>query len=246
MPPTIIAGNLPGGVNIFSSPPPNPGINDPCAPESPSFPPIPTRRRRNPTTPNNIPLPTGSKPNSNPALKSIHRRTKYYKPVTDDVIQADGDRAVVVGESGVSYLLPDAPFEFQFSYSETPKVKPIAFREPAFLPFGPPTMSRPWTGKAPLKSKKEKELKRQKRVRLVPSSPSEERKESERMVMETSRKITGNYRMHRRSREEILGKPLSRSEIRALVKPCLSRNRQVNLGKLFTIVLTRSDDPSIH
>lgn len=102
-------------------------------------------------------------------------------------------------------------------------------------------MSRPWTGKAPLKSKKEKELKRQKRVRLVPSSQSEEKEESEKkMVMETSRQITGNYRMHRRSREEILGKPLSKSEIRALVKPCLSRNRQVNLGKPFQIILTRS------
>ena len=35
-----------------------------------------------------------------------------------------------------------------------------------------------------------------------------------------------------RSREEILGKPLSRDEIKALVKPQLSDNRQINLGEL--------------
>ena len=52
----------------------------------------------------------------------------------------------------------EASFEFQFSYSETSKVKPIAIREPAFLPFAPPTMPRPWTGKAPLKGKKSKKV----------------------------------------------------------------------------------------
>jgi hypothetical protein len=40
----------------------------------------------------------------------------------------------------VSYLLPGAPFEFQYSYSKTPKVKPLAIRELAFLPFEPLTM----------------------------------------------------------------------------------------------------------
>jgi hypothetical protein len=55
-----------------------------------------------------------------------------------------------VDPSGVSYWIPDAPFEFQFSYSETPCVAPIAIREPAFLPFAPPSMPRPWTGNSPV------------------------------------------------------------------------------------------------
>ena len=63
-------------------------------------------------------------------------------------------RAVVVGNSGISYQLPGAPFEFMYSYSETPRAQPLAIREPAFLPFAPPTMPRPWTGKAPVKKSK--------------------------------------------------------------------------------------------
>ncbi|CAH8334779.1 unnamed protein product [Eruca vesicaria subsp. sativa] len=53
------------------------------------------------------------------------------------------------GESGISYKLPSAPFEFQFSYSETPKAKPVGIREPAFMPLDPPTMPRQINGELP-------------------------------------------------------------------------------------------------
>jgi hypothetical protein len=96
----------------------------------------------------------------NAAFKTPHLRTRYHKPVCPGdkpiVLSKDessgGDRSVIVGPSGVSYQLPDAPFEFQFSYSETPRVAPIAIREPAFLPFAPPSMPRPWTGNWPTTS----------------------------------------------------------------------------------------------
>ncbi|KAJ0824931.1 hypothetical protein HanRHA438_Chr17g0797701 [Helianthus annuus] len=125
--------------NLFSSLP-----NPPPPPPSTTIkPPIPIPKYPPPKPP--------STPNpNNPAFKTFHRRSKYYKPIKPgSVISSDGDRSVVVGDSGVSYQLPGAPFEFQFSYSETPRAKPIAIREPAFLPFAPPSMPRPWTGKPP-------------------------------------------------------------------------------------------------
>ncbi|KAF2292774.1 hypothetical protein GH714_028118 [Hevea brasiliensis] len=162
---------------------------------------------------------------SSPAFKLPHRRTKYYKPVKDGVVSSEGDRSVLVGENGVSYLLPGAPFEFQYSYSETPKVKPVAIREPAFLPFAPPTMPRPWTGKAPLKKSKKK-------IPLfgsfnVPPPDKEGAKYVEMAVAFPLRKSPEEGK----SRREILGEPLKKWEIKMLIKPLLSDNRQVNLGR---------------
>jgi hypothetical protein len=77
-----------------------------------------------------------------------------------DPTDAAAGRSVVVGPSGVTFRLPGAPFDFQFSYSEAPRVAPLAIREPPFLPFAPPTMPRPWTGKAPLLTKEEKARRR--------------------------------------------------------------------------------------
>ncbi|KAF3334514.1 CRS2-associated factor 2 [Carex littledalei] len=184
------------------------------------------------------------------AFKATHMRTRYHKPVCpreEPIVlsseeSARGNRSVIVGPSGVSYRLPDAPFEFQFSYSETPRVAPIAIREPAFLPFAPPSMPRPWTGKAPLLSKKEKQMKKGKKFRLVEplgfGASSSEVKESG-LVREVLGKkgLSEHLRLgmckvvDSRSREEILGEPLSRFEIRNLVKPHISHNRQVNLGR---------------
>ncbi|XP_010270955.1 PREDICTED: CRS2-associated factor 2, chloroplastic [Nelumbo nucifera] len=224
-----ILATLPGLFNRFSSMPSNPGINEPNASIPPSLPiPIPkypkvvkSRRTQKPLSQSEQP----SHNSSNPAFKSVHRRTKYHKPVSDGVIASDGDRAVVVGESGVSYLLPGAPFEFQFSYSETPKVKPLAIREPAFLPFAPQTMPRPWTGKAPLKEKKKK-------IPLFDSfnPPPPETKGVKHLEMPRPF-VLGEFPKEGKTREEILGKPLTKAEVRALVKPLLSHNRQVNLGR---------------
>ncbi|KAH1053156.1 hypothetical protein GYH30_022452 [Glycine max] len=39
-----------------------------------------------------------------------------------------------------------------------PKAKRIVIHDPVFLPFVPPTMLQPWTGKAPPKGKKSKKV----------------------------------------------------------------------------------------
>lgn len=199
--------------NLFSSlptptsAPPSNTIKPPIP--IPKYPPV--RKTQKPPPP---------KPQSNPAFKTFHRRSKYYKPVRDgEVVSSDGDRSVVVGESGVSYQLPGAPFEFQYSYSEIPRVKPIAIREPAFLPFAPPTMPRPWTGKAPLKKSTRK-------IKLFESlNPGNGGKQLEMLKPYE----LGNFEV--KPREEVLGKPLSRAERLELVKPHISSNRQVNLGR---------------
>ncbi|CAH2051181.1 unnamed protein product [Thlaspi arvense] len=98
-----------------------------------------------------------------PSARSIPgRRSKYSKPdsgpskpknkpkVPDSPPQLDAKAEVKLSEDGLSYVIDGAPFEFKYSYTETPKVKPLKLREPAYAPFGPTTMGRPWTGRAPL------------------------------------------------------------------------------------------------
>lgn len=211
-----LSSPLPGRTNLFSSlpPPHDPTYSSSATPR----PPIPIPKYPPPKKSQTPPPP-------NPALK-YHRNSKYYKPIQQNgVLTSDGDRSVIIGESGVSYLLPGAPFEFQFSYSETPKVKPLAIREPAFLPFEPPTMPRPWTGKAPLKKSK-------KNIPLFDSfNPPPPGMKGVKQVEMPGPFPVGKFPEEGMSREEILGEPLKRWEIQMLVKPMTSDNRQVNLGQ---------------
>ncbi|TKY58664.1 CRS2-associated factor 2 [Spatholobus suberectus] len=221
-----LSSSLPGGRNLFSSLPSTPPPPYPAAAVSATPPPpIPIPKYPPPRKSQTPPPPAPP----NPGLK-YHRHTKYHKPVTrGGVIASDGaDRSVIIGESGVSYLLPGAPFEFQFSYSETPKAKPLAIREPAFLPFAPPTMPRPWTGKAPLKSK----TKKKKKIPLFDSfnPPPPGTKGVKRVEMPGPFPIR-QFPKEGKTREEILGEPLKKWEIQMLVKPMASHNRQVNLGR---------------
>lgn len=235
-----IVASLPG-FNLFSSLPSTPPSNDPkftknSTPPPPPPPPIPIPKYPPPLRKSSNPQTTPPKPpnsQTNPAFKTPHRRSNYYKPVKDGVIASDAGRSVVIGDSGVSYLLPGAPFEFQYSYSETPKVKPLAIREPAFLPFAPPTMPRPWTGKAPLKKKRDKDRK----IRLLESlnSPPADSDGVKRVEMARPFPL-GKFVEEKRTREEILGERLKKWEIKMLVEPRLSDNRQVNLGEIFVFL----------
>ncbi|KAH7570312.1 hypothetical protein JRO89_XS05G0084400 [Xanthoceras sorbifolium] len=207
--------------SLPSNPPPNDSTNSPSSTSPPipipKYPPSKSKPRNAPSNP--------KKSQSNPALKLPHRQTHYYKRVKPGVISSDGERTVVVGESGVSYQLPGAPFEFQYSYSETPQAKPVAIREPAFLPFAPPTMPRPWTGKQPLKKSKKK-------TPLFDSfDPPPPGKKGVKYVEMPGPFQFGKYPKEGHSREEVLGEPLKKWEISMLVKPMLSDNRQVNLGR---------------
>nr|KJB31208.1 hypothetical protein B456_005G181000 [Gossypium raimondii] len=215
-----ILASLPG-LNLLSSLPSNPPQNDTTSSTPPPSPPIPIPKYPPPRSRN----PKTNVPRSNPALSIPHRRSNYRKPVQKGVISTDGDRCVIVGENGVSYKLPGAPFEFQYSYSETPSAEPIAIREPAYLPFAPPTMPRPWTGKAPLKKSK-------KNIPLFDSfNPPPPGKKGVKHVEKPGPFPFGKYPKEGKTREEILGEPLKKWEIKMLVKPLLSYNRQVNLGR---------------
>lgn len=212
-------------------------------------------RRRDPKKHSQQPSqeePTDSGPTrtvtTNPAFRAAHLRTAYRKPVPPAAAAGEGEallaadptdaasgRAVVVGPSGLSFRLPGAPFDFQFSYSEAPRAPPLAIREPAFLPFAPPTMPRPWTGKAPLLTKEEKARRRGVRLHTPlgqepPQTVSAHgimMEVRERRKMDLARVSPGDGR----SREEVLGEPLTPSEVRALVKPHISHNRQLNIGR---------------
>ncbi|KAK2653056.1 hypothetical protein Ddye_012912 [Dipteronia dyeriana] len=218
-------------VNLFSSFPSKPPPKDATTSPPSTSPPIPIPRYSPPKpkfNPNTVP-PNPKKPqpnpNPNPALKLPHRQTHYYKRVKPGVVSSDGDRTVLVGESGVSYQLPGAPFEFQYSYSEIPQAKPVAIREPAFLPFAPPTMPRPWTGKQPLKKSKKK-------IPLFDSfDPPPPGKKGVKYVELPGPYPFGKYPKESHTRKEILGEPLKKWEISMLVKPMVSDNRQVNLGR---------------
>lgn len=139
----LILAKLPDP-NLFSTLPSSLPTPQYSYPNGPAIPPPPIPIPKYPPPLRSQRPKVSQKPPRNPAFKAAHRNSRYYKPVRDgeEIVSADGDRSVVIGESGVSYLLPGAPFEFQFSYSETPKVKPVAIREPAYLPFAPPTMPR--------------------------------------------------------------------------------------------------------
>ncbi|KAL1194142.1 CRS2-associated factor 2 [Cardamine amara subsp. amara] len=216
-------------INLFSSLPSTPPVADSSSGTFRPAPPIPipkyspSHRNRNPRT--NHQNNTQPKPQSNPALKLPHHRTRYYKPVKEGVISSDGDRTILIGDSGVSYQLPGAPFEFQFSYSETPKAKPVGIREPAFMPFAPPTMPRPWTGKAPLKKSKKK-------IPLFDSfNPPPAGKSGVKYVEMPGPLPFGRYPKEGMNRDEILGEPLKKWEKGMLIKPHMHDNRQVNLGR---------------
>ncbi|XP_066308858.1 CRS2-associated factor 2, chloroplastic-like isoform X1 [Miscanthus floridulus] len=258
MPPPPPQGPVPshaGCANLFSAPPPP--LSNRRYPHQRSLPlPPVSPRRRDPKNHSRQPSqeeePTDSGPrrtaSTNPAFRAAHLRTAYRKPVPPAAAAGEGEallaadptdaasgRAVVVGPSGLSFRLPGAPFDFQFSYSEGPRAPPLAIREPAFLPFAPPTMPRPWTGKAPLLTKEEKARRRGVRLHTPlgqepPQTVSAHgimMEVRERRQMDLARVSPGDGR----SREEVLGEPLTPSEVRALVKPHISHNRQLNIGR---------------
>lgn len=135
-------------------------------------------------------------------------------------------------DNGVSYIIEGAPFEFKYSYTETPKVKPLRLREPPYAPFGPATMGRPWTGRAPLPPSKKK-LKEFDSFKLPPPG-----KKGVKPVQAPGPYMPGTGPRYVRSREEILGEPLTKEEVRDLVKGCMKSQRQLNMGRRIISLLT--------
>ncbi|KAI3995503.1 hypothetical protein MKX01_007305 [Papaver californicum] len=190
-------------------------IGTPSVPSRPSIPGKSSKYSKNPKPKFNLLDPD----NSHPAF----RKTKVSVDVSK--VQVSVNKGIAVGENGVSYKLPNAPFEFQYSYTETPKVKPLALREPPFVPFGPSTMPRPWTGRAPLPGTKKK-LPEFDSFKLPPPH-----KKGVKPVQAPGPYLAGSGPRYVTSREEILGEPLSTEEIKELVHGSLKVRRQLNMGR---------------
>ncbi|KAI4347080.1 hypothetical protein L6164_007929 [Bauhinia variegata] len=185
-------------------------IGTPSAPSRPSIPGKKSKYSKNP------------KPDrdSHPAFKfsNIPTSSQVDRPVA-------APANVKIGEDGVSYLIDGAPFEFKYSYTETPKVKPIKMREAPFVPFGPTTMPRPWTGKAPLPPSKKK-LKEFDSFELPPPD-----KKGVKPVQKPGPFLPGTGPRYVYSREEILGDPLTKEEINDMIQGCMKSERQLNIGR---------------
>ncbi|ONK69115.1 uncharacterized protein A4U43_C05F19510 [Asparagus officinalis] len=140
--------------------------------------------------------------------------------------EPDPENGIAVTENGIAYKIKDAPFEFQYSYTETPKVKPLALREQPYLPFGPGTMPRPWTGRKPLPESKKK-LPEFDSFKLPPAG-----KKGVKPVQHPGPFLMGaGPKYTAMTREEVLGEPLTAEEVKELVKGCLKTKRQLNMGR---------------
>ncbi|CAN6541010.1 unnamed protein product [Malus baccata var. baccata] len=162
---------------------------------------------------------------SHPAFRRIIRPTKLSKIPREKKPAVDRKADISIGDDGLSYVIDGAPFEFKYSYTETPKIKPIKLREPPFAPFGPTTMDRPWTGRAPLPASKKK-LKEFDSFQLPPPH-----KKGVKPVQSPGPYLRGSGPKYVKSREEILGDPLTVEEVKELVKGCIKTKRQLNMGR---------------
>uniref|UniRef100_A0A0E0MVK5 CRM domain-containing protein n=1 Tax=Oryza rufipogon TaxID=4529 RepID=A0A0E0MVK5_ORYRU len=96
-------------------------------------------------------------------------------------------------------------------------------------------MPRPWTGKAPLLTKEEKARRRGVRLHTPLGEEAPRTVSAHGIMME----VRGRRKLDLarvspgdgRSREEVLGEPLTAAEVRDLVKPHISHNRQLNIGR---------------
>ncbi|XP_010924559.2 CRS2-associated factor 1, chloroplastic [Elaeis guineensis] len=197
-------------------PPPSPaGFRSHGTPFSPSVPGKASKYSKPPLNPK-----SPSSPSSHPAFRRIARISRAAS------VSPDRETGISVGDKGIAYRIEGAPFEFQYSYTETPKEKPLALREPPFLPFGPSTMARPWTGRAPLPPSKKK-LPEFDSFKLPPPG-----KKGVKPVQSPGPFLAGSGpKYHAASREEILGEPLTQEEIKELVNSCLKTRRQLNIGR---------------
>ncbi|KAM7275878.1 hypothetical protein ACFE04_017744 [Oxalis oulophora] len=201
-------------------------------PSKPSSPSIPGRKSKYSKTHYNKYTPNNNNNNSvtHPAFR-LSTNTQFKIPKlpsngNDHITSPINEKAKLhVGEDGLSYHIDGAPFEFRYSYTESPKVKPLRLREPPFAPFGPTTMDRPWTGKKPLPPSKKKMREFDSFVLPPPH------KKGVKPVQKPGPFLPGSAPRHVKTREEILGEPLTRDEISDLVNSSIKAKRQLNMGR---------------
>ncbi|KNA11888.1 hypothetical protein SOVF_130640 isoform B [Spinacia oleracea] len=199
----------------------NPNFKSIGTPSIPSRSSIPGKKSKY-SKPQQSPNPNSGN-SSHPAFRKVAKRVKI--PGNNEN-GAAGETDIRVGENGVTYAIPGAPFEFMYSYTETPKnVKPIGLREPAVTPFGPGTMPRPWTGRKPLPGSK-KEMPQFDSFRVPPPG-----KKGVKPVQKPGPYLPGSGPKYVISREEVLGGPLTADEVKDLVEGCKKTSRQLNMGR---------------
>ncbi|KAL6224064.1 hypothetical protein ACLB2K_002920 [Fragaria x ananassa] len=184
-------------------------------PSSPSRPSIPGKKSKYSENPN---------PSSHPEFRRVIKPTRLSS-ITREKPEVDRKANISIGDDGLSYVIDGAPFEFKYSYTETPKQKPIKLREPPYAPFGPTTMGRPWTGRAPLLASKKK-MKEFDSFQLPPPH-----KKGVRPVQSPGPYLPGSGPKYVKSREVILGDPLTNQEVKDLVNGCIKTRRQLNMGR---------------
>ncbi|KAL2629644.1 hypothetical protein R1flu_014330 [Riccia fluitans] len=155
---------------------------------------------------------------------------------SEDEIESDSEAAVAEEfqpvqasiarkeEKRVSKL-PTWMEQYQYSYSEVPKAPILGFRETPYSPFGPQDMiARPWTGSAPLKPQKKKPPE-------FDSFNPPPIKKGVKYVQKPGPFLPGRGPKPGKTREEILGEPLTEQEVKELVAASIKSKKMVNLGR---------------
>ncbi|XP_059318550.1 CRS2-associated factor 1, chloroplastic [Lycium ferocissimum] len=206
--------------NNYSPAPPSPintTFKSTGTPSSPSSPSIPGKKskysKRN----------YQNNPHPHPAFKPLVRPGKLPGETKKNELKSAID--IKVDENGVCYEFPEAPFVYQYSYTETPRLKPNKLREPLVSPFGPDSMGRPWTGRKPLPPSKKK-LPEFDSFQLPPPH-----KKGVKPVQAPGPFLAGSGPKYVKSREEVLGEALTKEEMMELINSCKKTTRQLNIGR---------------
>lgn len=179
--------------------------------------------------------PAGPKPKQKPKVAvanryEIYSDTPTFATETSPETKTPGGDTTEPSETGgdeledfiPAVIKPEEPYIY--SYTETPKVAPLGFREPVYSPFGPEGVNRPWTGRPPLAKSKKKPKE------FDSFNPPPPGKKGVKPVNQPGPFLEGDGPKLGRSREEILGAPLLPAEVRELVMRSQKEVRQLNLG----------------
>lgn len=184
------------------------------APERSPLPPSP-RDSSNIAKPRSRPQKT--KPSAKNEYKIYSDNPAFESPLQE--IESSDDLADFVP----AVIKPEQPYIF--SYTETPKIAPVGFREPVYSPFGPEGVDRPWTGRPPLAKSKKKPRE------FDSFNPPPVGKKGVKPVQRPGPFPEGESPKLGRSREEIMGAPLTDAEVKELIMRAQKENRQLNLGE---------------
>lgn len=176
------------------------------------------------------PLPPSSGAASKPARSSGRKlpRSNPNPSLSSSTIELSKVESDVNNSSGGTDFIPPVikpELPYQYSYTETPKVAPVGFREPVYSPFGPEGVNRPWTGRPPLAKSKKKPRE------FDSFNPPPIGRKGVKPVQAPGPYPEGQGPKLGRSREEILGAPLTSAEVRELVTKARKEPRQINLGR---------------